>query len=102
MNTQNTKNLESAFKDAIVELGVGGYVSTQEITSIFKEIDATTFAQIAYATDCIVFDNLAPSAVKDAAKIKPTIDHNNFEAKPHFEAVKEIFLRYFGSEKVKF
>ncbi|SMR81902.1 hypothetical protein SAMN04488030_2326 [Aliiroseovarius halocynthiae] len=87
--------LEAAIDDTIVTLGVGGFVRTRGIAQAFEEIDATTFANVMYATDQMLDDFEGHEAV-NPANIRPTIAKYNFDKGRVFRGVEEIFRKHFG------
>lgn len=93
--------LDRAVHDSIVVLGIGGRVPCEKLKLVFKEIDATTFAKIMYATDQMEFDFEGPDALHEK-NILPMIERNYFEYREHFKQVADIFRKYFGSETLRF
>lgn len=101
MRKSPTDRLQDAVNDTIVEMGIGGYVHSQQFGLVFKEIDASTFAKIMYATEYMLLDFEGDARV-DEANIVPTINKYNFEEKKHFGQVEAIFRKHFGSLPLKF
>ena len=93
--------LDRAVHDSIVVLGIGGRVPCEKFKLVFKEIDATTFAKIMYATDQMEFDFDGQDAV-DEKNILPTIEQHGFEHREHFKQVADIFRKHFGSQTLRF
>lgn len=100
MSRSPVERLEDAVYETVVEIGVGGFVPARKFMLVFKEIDASTFARIMYATDLMMSEFEGYKAV-DERNILPTINSNNFEAEKHFCKVESIFRRHFGSQTLK-
>ena len=96
MKIELEKKLEAARGDSIVILGIGGYVKAKDFKTVFKEIDAETFARIMYATEQMLDDFDGAESV-NPKNIPLTIAKYNFEEKQHFSQVAGLFRKHLGS-----
>ncbi len=96
---RRAEELEDLFGYAIVEMGIGGYVSTGQILEHYNPISAETFAKIAYATDAMPSIYGCTLEAVDAGNIEPVIQNNQFENKPHFTHLVDLFISRFGSRQ---
>ncbi|MEP4196506.1 MAG: hypothetical protein ABJL99_12830 [Aliishimia sp.] len=100
MKNELENKLEAARYDSILILGIGGYVKAREFKLAFSEIDATSFANIMYATEQMLRDFDGEEAV-NPENISPTIAKYEFQEKRHFSQVMDVFIKHFGSNTVE-
>ncbi len=95
-----SEDLDNLFNEAISKLGIGGYVSTNDILSLYNPLTAENFAKIAYATDKMpsIYDN--SSEAVNAENIEIVIRQNQFEYKPHFGHLVKMFVSRFDNQKI--
>jgi hypothetical protein len=98
----STQKLDELFRFAIVEMGIGGYISTDQILEHYNSLTAEKFAEIVYATDAMPsIHGLSPDAV-NANNIELVIQHSQFENEPFFHQLVEMFVSRFGKNEVTF
>lgn len=96
---RTAKELDDLFSYAIVEMGIGGYVPTGQILEHYNPITAETFAKIAYATDAMPSIYGCTREAVSAENIEQVIQSNQFENKPHFSHLVDLFTSRFGSRQ---
>ena len=86
--------------DAIALIGIGGYVEPEDLYQHYNVMDAKLFAKIMYATEWMLLEYEGGEA-GNSKNIPDTIARHDFESKPHFHQVAEIFRLHLGSEPVR-
>jgi len=100
MLTDNASStaLECLRGDMIVKLGIGGYIPADDILLHFNPITAEQFAKIIYATDLMPYIFEDPAEANNVENIEAVINQINFELKPHFKQLVDMFKSRFGNQ----
>jgi len=92
--------LEELRGAAIIKLGIGGYITADQIALAFNPMSAEDFAKITYATDLMPHIFNDPEQALNIENVAAVIDQNQFETKPCFPDLIDLFRSKFDQCEV--